>query len=149
MLNKGGMGNLLKQAQKMQEDFQKAQANLVNVKVSGSAGGNMVTVTANAAQEILEIKIDKEVVDPQEVEMLEDLILAAVNQALTNAKAKASAAAPNSAAPAHTESHTSSLRKKGSLRSSAGAHSSSGQRTLASGAATVKSRHMFTSSNLL
>lgn len=88
MLNKGGMGNLLKQAQKMQEDFQKAQANLVNVKVSGSAGGNMVTVTANAAQEILEIKIDKEVVDPQEVEMLEDLILAAVNQALTNAKAK-------------------------------------------------------------
>ena len=89
MLGKGNMGGLLKQAQKMQQDLEQAQANLVNLKVTGSAGGNMVVVTANAAQEVLEVKIDKEVVDPADVEMLEDLILAAINQALQNGRAKA------------------------------------------------------------
>ena len=84
------MSGLLKQAQKMQKDMENAQSNLVNIKVEGTAGGGMVTVTANAAQEIHEIKIDPEVVDPKDVEMLEDLVLAAVNQALENAKAKAS-----------------------------------------------------------
>lgn len=89
MLGKGNMSGLLKQAQRMQQEFEKTQANLVNLKVTGSAGGNMVTVTANAAQEILEIKIDREVVDPEDVEMLEDLVLAAANQALQNARTKA------------------------------------------------------------
>ena len=89
MLGKGNMAGLLKQAQQMQQAFEKAQANLVNLKITGSAGGNMVIVTANAAQEVLEIKIDREVVIPDDVEMLEDLILAAVNQALQNARAKA------------------------------------------------------------
>jgi nucleoid-associated protein EbfC len=89
MLGKGNMGGLLKQAQKMQQDLEQAQANLVNLKVTGSAGGNMVVVTANAAQEVLEIKVDPQVVDPADVEMLEDLILAAVNQALQNGRAKA------------------------------------------------------------
>jgi DNA-binding YbaB/EbfC family protein len=89
MFNKGNMGGLLRQAQKMQEDFQKAQANLVNLTVEGSAGGNMVVVTANAAQEVLQVKINPEVVDPQDVDMLEDLVLAAVNQALQNGRAKA------------------------------------------------------------
>lgn len=89
MFNKGNMGGLLRQAQRMQEELQKAQANLVNLQVTGSAGGSMVTVTANAAQEILQIKINQEVVDPQDVEMLEDLILAAVNQALQNGRTKA------------------------------------------------------------
>ena len=89
MFNKGNMGGLLRQAQRMQEELQKAQANLVNVKVDGSAGGNMVVVTANAAQEILQVKVNPEVVDPEDVEMLEDLILAAVNQALQNGRAKA------------------------------------------------------------
>ncbi len=88
-MNKAAMGGLLKQAQKMQREMEKAQENLVNIKVEGSAGGGMVTVTANAAQEILEIKIDPEVVDKDDVEMLEDLVLAAVNQAVTNAKSKA------------------------------------------------------------
>jgi nucleoid-associated protein EbfC len=89
MMNKGAMSGLLKQAQKMQEDLAKAQAGLAEIKVTGSAGGNMVIVTANGAQEILQVKIDREVVTPEDVEMLEDLILAAVNQALTNAKTKA------------------------------------------------------------
>lgn len=84
------MAGLLKQAQKMQKEMEDAQANLVNIKVEGTAGGGMVTVTANAAQEIEQIKIDPEVVDPEDVEMLEDLVLAAVNQAMENAKAKAS-----------------------------------------------------------
>ena len=87
-MNKGGMSGLLKQAQKMQENLQKAQENLIHIEVSGSAGGGMVVVKANAAQEILEIKIDPEVVDPQDVDMLEDLVLAAVNQAMENAKSK-------------------------------------------------------------
>jgi len=82
------MAGLMKQAQKMQKDIENAQASLVNIKVEGTAGGGMVTVTANAAQELQSIKIDPEVVDPEDVEMLEDLVLAAVNQALENAKAK-------------------------------------------------------------
>jgi nucleoid-associated protein EbfC len=82
------MAGLLKQAQKMQKDMEDAQANLATITVEGTAGGGMVTVTANAAQEVLEIKIDPEVVDPEDVEMLEDLVLAAVNQAMENAKAK-------------------------------------------------------------
>ena len=86
MFNKGNMGGLLRQAQKMQEDLQKMQANLANLRVEGTAGGNMVTVTANAAQEILQVKINPEVVDPEDVEMLEDLVLAAVNEALKKAK---------------------------------------------------------------
>ena len=88
-MNKAAMGGLLKQAQKMQREMEKAQENLANIKVEGSAGGGMVTVTATAAQEILEVKIDPEVVDKEDVEMLEDLVLAAVNQAVANAKAKA------------------------------------------------------------
>ena len=88
MMNKGAMSGLLKQAQKMQEDLAKAQAALADIKVTGSAGGNMVVVTANANQEILQVKIDREVVTPDDVDMLEDLILAAVNQALANAKSR-------------------------------------------------------------
>jgi nucleoid-associated protein EbfC len=88
-MNKLGMGSILKQAQKMQEGLAKAQENLSQIKVEGTAGGGMIKVVANAAQQILEIQIDPEVVDPKEVEMLEDLILAAVNQALQNGKSKA------------------------------------------------------------
>jgi len=81
-MQKGAIAGLLKQAQKMQEQIQKVQEELADLKVEGSAGGGMVTVEANAKQEILRIKIDPEVVDPDDVEMLEDLVLAAVNQAL-------------------------------------------------------------------
>lgn len=82
---KFGMGDILKQAQKMQEKMQKTQDELGNITVEGSSGGGMVTVTANGKQEVIGIKIDKEVVDPEDVEMLEDLVLAAVNQALGKA----------------------------------------------------------------
>ncbi len=83
------MNNLLKQAQKMQADMAKAQDELANIKVQGSSGGGMVTVEANCKLEILSIKIEKEVVDPEDKEMLEDLVTAAVNQTIQTAQAKA------------------------------------------------------------
>lgn len=86
---KMGMADILKQAQKMQEKMQEVQDELGNVKVEGSAGGGMVTAVANARQELLEINIDDQVVDPDDVEMLEDLIVAAVNQAMEKAQEKA------------------------------------------------------------
>jgi len=86
---KGGMGNLLKQAQKMQREIERIQNELADMKIEGSAGGGMVTAIASGQQELLEIKIDPEVVDPDDVEMLEDLVLAAVNQALESAKTRA------------------------------------------------------------
>ncbi|NIR48790.1 YbaB/EbfC family nucleoid-associated protein [candidate division KSB1 bacterium] len=87
---KPGMGDLLKQAQKMQEKLQKVQDQLADLTVEGSAGGGMVTAVANGKQEIVEIHIDKQVVDPDDVEMLEDLVVAAVNQALEKAQEMAS-----------------------------------------------------------
>jgi len=84
------MGNILKQAQQMQEKMAKIQDGLADMQVEGSVGGGMVTVTANGKQEITGIKIDKEVVDPEDVEMLEDLIVAAVNQAMEKAQELAS-----------------------------------------------------------
>jgi len=77
---------MLGQVQKIQEQLAKAQEELVNIEVEGSAGGGMVTVRANARREILQIKIDPEVVDPNDIDMLEDLILAAVNQAMEKAQ---------------------------------------------------------------
>lgn len=83
---KPGMADLLKQAQKLQEEMQRVQDQLGDLRVEGSAGGGMVTAVANGKQEILEVHIDREVVDPEDVEMLEDLIVAAVNQALEKAQ---------------------------------------------------------------
>ncbi len=77
-----GFGNMMKQIKLMQQKMQKIQEELAEKKVEGSAGGGMVTAVVNGKQELLEIKIDKEVVDPEDVEMLQDLIVAAVNQAL-------------------------------------------------------------------
>jgi DNA-binding YbaB/EbfC family protein len=76
------IGNLMKQAQKVQERIAEVQRDLVNKKVEASSGGGMVTVAANGRQEILSVKIDPSVVNMQDVEMLEDLVLAAVNEAL-------------------------------------------------------------------
>ncbi|NQV29963.1 MAG: YbaB/EbfC family nucleoid-associated protein [Candidatus Marinimicrobia bacterium] len=87
---KGGMGNLLKQAQKMQKDMEKAQEELASIEVEGSAGGGMVNVRANAKMQILSIKIEPAVLE-DDVDMVEDLVLAAVNQALGNAQDAASA----------------------------------------------------------
>lgn len=83
---KPGMGDLLKQAQKMQEKMQQVQEQLGDLSVEGTAGGGMVTAVASGKQEILEISIDKQVVDPKDIEMLEDLVVAAVNQALQKAQ---------------------------------------------------------------
>ncbi len=86
---KGGMNQLLKQAQKMQQELARVQAELANITVEGSAGGGMVKVVANCQNQILEVNIEPEVVDPDDKEMLEDLIAAAVNQALENAQKRA------------------------------------------------------------
>jgi hypothetical protein len=75
------MGNILKQAQKLQKRMMELQEELANKTVEATVGGGMVTVVANGQREILSIKISPEVVDPEDVEMLEDLILAAVNEA--------------------------------------------------------------------
>ncbi len=76
-----GMGELMKQMQAMQAKMEQMQEELAEKKIEASSGGGMVKVVANGKQEILEIKIDPEVVNPDDVEMLEELILAAVNQA--------------------------------------------------------------------
>ena len=89
-MQKFGMGNILKQAQKMQEQVQQVQEELAKVTVEGSAGGGMVKAIVNGKQELLEISLDPEVVSPDDVEMLEDLIVAAVNQAMQKAQDKAS-----------------------------------------------------------
>ncbi len=80
------MGQLMKQAQKFQSKMAKIQEELGEKTVEASAGGGMVSVVANGKQELLSIKIDREVVDPEDVEMLEDLVMAAANDALTQAR---------------------------------------------------------------
>jgi DNA-binding YbaB/EbfC family protein len=77
-----GLNGIIKQAQKMKVKMEELQKELSEMKVEASTGGGMVTVVANGRQEILEIKIESEVVNPGDVEMLEDLIVGAVNQAL-------------------------------------------------------------------
>ena len=83
---KGGVGNMMKQVQQMQAKMEKIQAELEQTEVEGTAGGGMVKVTANGKQDIVSITIDPEVVDPDDVEMLQDLILAAVSQARAKAQ---------------------------------------------------------------
>ena len=76
-----GMGAMMKQAQKLQAKLARVQDELGTKEVEATSGGGMVTVRASGHQDILSIKIDPEVVDPEDVEMLEDLVLAAVQQA--------------------------------------------------------------------
>ena len=80
------MGNLMKQAQKFQTQMAKLQEELGDKSIEATVGGGMVTVVVNGRQELLSINIDPEVIDPDDVEMLQDLILAAVNDGLTRAK---------------------------------------------------------------
>jgi nucleoid-associated protein EbfC len=87
----GGMGNLLKQAQEMQARIAKVQEELGQKTVEGSAGGGMVQVTVNGQLNINAVKIDPTVINAQEKEMLEDLILAAVNDGMRKARDLASA----------------------------------------------------------
>jgi DNA-binding YbaB/EbfC family protein len=86
-----GMTDILKQLQKVQEEIAQTQENLGKLRAEGTAGGGMVTAVANGKQEILSVKMDKAAVDPNDLELLEDLIVAAVNQALARAREQASA----------------------------------------------------------
>lgn len=81
----GNMANLMKQAQKMQKDMEKMQEELKDKTVEATAGGGAVSVVVTGKKELKEIKIKPEVVDPDDVEMLQDLIMAAMNEALRKA----------------------------------------------------------------
>jgi nucleoid-associated protein EbfC len=80
------LNKLMKQAQEMQEQMAKAQEELKNETVEASAGGGMVTVKATGALEIIEVKIAPEAVDPDDPDLLADMVLAAVNEALRSAQ---------------------------------------------------------------
>jgi len=79
--NPGNIGQLMRQAQQMQENMQKAQEELQNETVTTVSGGGMVEVTMNGKKKLEKITLKKEVVDPSDIEMLEDLILVAINEA--------------------------------------------------------------------
>jgi DNA-binding YbaB/EbfC family protein len=81
-----GFGNIMKEAQKLQQQMEALQAEVAKKKVDASSGGGMVTVEANGKQEILSIKIDREVINPDDAQMLEDLVLAACNEALRKSR---------------------------------------------------------------
>lgn len=78
----GNMAKMMKQVQKMQANMAKMQEELANRTVESTAGGGVVRVVANGRQEIISVEIKPEVVDPEDVEMLQDLVLTAVNEAL-------------------------------------------------------------------
>jgi len=82
----GNMSQMLKQAQKMQEDMAKMQAELQTKTVDASSGGGMVNVVVSGKMELVELKIKPEAVDPEDVEMLEDMIKAALNEGLRKAQ---------------------------------------------------------------
>src|SRR5918992_3762891 len=80
------MNKMLQEAQRMQAELAKAQEEAANEVVEASAGGGMVTVKANGAGEVLEIRIDPRAIDPDDPEILSDMVLAAVNEALRSAR---------------------------------------------------------------
>ena len=87
----GGMNmNMIKQAQKMQQDMLKMQAEMEEKEYEAAAGGGMVKCTVNGKHEVLSLTIDPEAVDPEDVEMLQDMVTAAVNEAMRAADAAAS-----------------------------------------------------------
>jgi nucleoid-associated protein EbfC len=81
-----GMGNLAKMAQQMQAEMARAEAELAKLTVEGTAGGGAVKVVATGKQDIVSVTIDPDVVDPDDVEMLQDLVLAAVTEALNQSR---------------------------------------------------------------
>ena len=82
----GQIKNMMKQAQQMQAKLAKVQEELKSREVEASAGGGMITAVVNGAQEILSVKIEREIVNPDDVEMLQDLVRAAVNEALKKSR---------------------------------------------------------------
>lgn len=85
------LGSLMEAARRMQREVQRVQEELSTRTVEASAGGGMVTVTANGRMEIVSVKIDPQVVDPSDIGMLQDLVIAATNQALVKAREMAQA----------------------------------------------------------
>ncbi|GBE05425.1 MAG TPA: YbaB/EbfC family nucleoid-associated protein [Nitrospirae bacterium] len=85
-MNKGMFGDMMRQAKKMQQEMGKIQEEAKGKTVEASVGGGMVTVIANGGMEIVSIKIEKDVVNPEDIEMLQDLIVAATNEALRRAQ---------------------------------------------------------------
>lgn len=81
------LGGLMQAAQRMQEELQRVQRELENKRVEATAGGGMVTAVVNGRLDLLEVKLDPSVVDAKDLGMLQDLVVAAVNQALNKAKA--------------------------------------------------------------
>lgn len=81
-----GLGNIMKQAQLMQQKMSRLQQELENREVDASAGGGMVTAVVNGKQKLVSLKIEKDVVDPEDVEMLQDLVVAAVNEAISKSQ---------------------------------------------------------------
>jgi DNA-binding YbaB/EbfC family protein len=81
-----GFGNMMKEAQKLQEQMLAMQEEIAKKKVEATAGGGMVTVEANGRQELVSIKIDPEVINKDDAQMLEDLVLAACNEALRKSR---------------------------------------------------------------
>lgn len=81
-----GLGNIMRQAQQMQKKLAEIQAEAAEKTIEASSGGGMVKCVVNGKQELVSIKIDREVVDPDDVDMLQDLIMAAVGEALTKSK---------------------------------------------------------------
>ncbi len=89
MKGMANMGNLMRQAKKLQENLEEKQAEIAEMKIEASSGGGMVTATVSGKGELLNLAIEKEVVDPEDVEMLVDLVVAAVQEAQKNAQEKA------------------------------------------------------------
>lgn len=85
-MSKKMLGDLMRQAQKLQEEMMKTQEEAKKKTAEATAGGGMVTVVASGAGEIISIKIERDVVNPDDLEMLQDLILAAANEALRRAQ---------------------------------------------------------------
>ena len=81
-MSRGGIGNIMKQAQQMQRRMAELQEELGKKQVEASAGGGMVTAVVSGKQQLLNLKIDPAAVDPEDVEMLQDLVTAAVNEAI-------------------------------------------------------------------
>jgi DNA-binding YbaB/EbfC family protein len=82
MLGRGGMGNIMKQAQQMQKRMAQLQQELEERRIEATAGGGMVTAVVSGKQQLISLTIDPKAVDPEDVEMLQDLVVAAVSEAL-------------------------------------------------------------------
>mgnify|MGYP001097624439 FL=1 len=82
----GNMNNMMKQMQKMQKKMEELQAQIDATEIEATAGGGAIKVVVNGKKEVLDIEIDPSVVDPEDVEMLQDLVMAAVNEALRKAE---------------------------------------------------------------